>query len=235
MIVLWVALGLLALAVLVYWVFISTEGTYLGPRLVALLYDWTAARYDRIKSVHFVDEARFIGLPLIAALEGVSAPRVLDVATGTARVPLAVVSRLAPGWHLLGLDHSAGMLASAQNATADWRAQVSLVRADAARLPFDDATFDAVTCLEALEFMTSGEAVVAELGRVLRPGGVMLLSNRVGAEATVFLGRLARRGTLERCLSAQGLTDIRTERWQVYYDLVWARKPDIVEEHGHEA
>ena len=96
-------------------------------------------------------------------------------------------------------------------------------------------TFDAVTCLEALEFMTSGEAVVAELGRVLRPGGVMLLSNRVGAEATVFLGRLARRGMLERCLIAQGLTDIRTERWQVYYDLVWARKPDIVEEHGHEA
>ncbi|MFH1085881.1 MAG: methyltransferase domain-containing protein [Chloroflexota bacterium] len=207
-----------------YWLFISTEGTYVGPRLVALLYDWTATRYDRIKNLHFVDEARFIGLPLMAALEGRAAPLVLDVATGTGRVPLAVLNRLAPAWRFVGLDRSPGMLASAQRALADWSAQVALVRGDASALPFAEGTFDAVACLEALEFMDSWAAVVAELARVVRPGGVLLLSNRVGAEARLFVGRLARRGALESCLAHLGLTDIRTERWQVHYDLVWARK-----------
>jgi hypothetical protein len=55
----------------------------------------------------------------------------------------------------------------------------------------------------------------------------LLLSNRVGAEAPFFPGRMAGRGKLEQTLQGAGLIDIRTQRWQVHYDLVWAHKPGV--------
>jgi len=53
----------------------------------------------------------------------------------------------------------------------------------------------------------------------------LLLSNRVGTDAWWFPGRMAKRGRLERHLEAIGLEDVRMDRWQVHYDLIWARKP----------
>ena len=68
MLCIWLAVaGLLLLGVL-YWLLITTEGTYLGSRVVTLLYDWTAGRYDAIKNLHFVNEARYLGLPVAEAL-----------------------------------------------------------------------------------------------------------------------------------------------------------------------
>ncbi|MBN1401882.1 MAG: methyltransferase domain-containing protein [Anaerolineae bacterium] len=219
---------------LAYWLLITTEGTYLGVRVVALLYDWSAKRYDEIKAVRYIDEALFIGMPLMEALTSAPRARVLDVATGTARVPLALLKHSERGaGHtdglIVGLDRSTGMLARARAALEAEGHQVTLVLGDGAALGFDDASFDAVTCLEALEFMTSGERVVAEMVRVVKPGGVLLLSNRVGVESHLFPGRVAGRGKLEQTLQRAGLAHIRSQRWQVHYDLVWARKPEAAE------
>jgi len=84
--------------------------------------------------------------------------------------------------------------------------------------------FDCVTCLEALEFMRDPGGAIREMARVLRPGGVLLVSNRVGRDAWFFPGRLCGRGRLEWCLRELGLGEVTTERWQVHYDLIWARK-----------
>ncbi|MEW5961021.1 MAG: hypothetical protein AB1801_25115, partial [Chloroflexota bacterium] len=58
-------LGILALVgLLLYWQLILAEGAYLGAPLVALLYDWTAERYNRIKEFDPELETFTLGLPL---------------------------------------------------------------------------------------------------------------------------------------------------------------------------
>lgn len=217
------ALGTVAIIALLYWLLIVTEGTYLGPHVVTLLYDWTAPRYDRIKDLRFVHEMQRLGIPLAQALESASSPRVLDVATGTARLPLALLRQADLHGRIVGLDRSVPMLAHAQAATGDCD-RLTLMQGDAGALPFQDESFDAVACVEALEFMWSPAAVVHEMERVLRPGGVLLVSNRVGLDARLFPGRLCGRGRLERFLARAGFASVETERWQVHYDLIWARK-----------
>jgi ubiquinone/menaquinone biosynthesis C-methylase UbiE len=219
-----VAAGLAAGALL-YWLLITTEGTYLGPRAVALLYDWVARRYDHIKDVDYISEARYLGIPLVAALGDAPHLWVLDVATGTGRVPLALLREPDFGGQVVGVDRSPGMLAQAQTATWEYADRVTLLRQDAEALAFADATFDGVTCLEALEFMLHPASVVRELVRVLKPGGLLLLTNRVGPDAPFYPARLCGRGRLEAHLQQAGLEDIRTQRWQVDYDLIWARRP----------
>jgi SAM-dependent methyltransferase len=222
---LWIVPGVLALAGVLYWLLITTEGTYLGPRVVALLYDWIARRYDRIKGADYVNEARYLGIPLVAAMDAVPQPRVLDVATGTGRLPLALLREPDFGGQVIGVDRSAGMLAQAQVGLQEYADRVSFLRQDAEMLSFGDAIFDAVTCLEALEFMGHPVAVLRELVRVLKPGGLLLLTNRVGPDAPFYPGRLCGRGRLEAQLGHIGLVEVRTQRWQVDYDLVWARRP----------
>jgi len=222
----------LALAAIIYWLLITTEGTYLGTRIVVLLYDWTARRYNAIKSFGFVDEVRFVGAPLVEMLERIPGARMLDVATGTGRTLLALVGLSDLDAILIGVDHSLPMLRQAQT-DLDSRIEPGapepawLVQGDAHRLMFASASLDAATCLEALEFMGDPRQVIREMARVLRPGGVLLVSNRVGLEAWLFPGRHCRRGRMEALLAQEGLAEINSQRWQVDYDLIWAVKPDI--------
>jgi SAM-dependent methyltransferase len=217
------AVVVVVVAALLYWLLVITEGTYLGPRVVTLLYDWTAPRYDRIKELQFIYEMERLGLPLAEALRDRPSPRVLDVATGTGRLPLALLRAGDSDSRVVGIDRSAPMLAQARDATAEYEG-ITLMQADAGALPFADDTFDAVTCLEALEFMWSPAHVLREMERVLKPGGVLLVSNRVGLDACFFPGRLCGRGRMERFLDQNGLAAVESERWQVHYDLIWARK-----------
>ena len=219
-----IASALVGLGALLYWLLVATEGTYLGGRVVTLLYDATATRYDRIKDLHYVNEARYLGLPLARVLGNSETPRVLDVAAGTGRVPLALLQTWEFEGLIIGLDRSYRMLKGARSALANWDGTVALVRGDAGALSFGENAFDCVTCLEALEFMWNPAETVREMVRVLRPGGVLLLSNRVGADAWLFPSRLCGRGRLERHLAELGLKDVETQRWQVHYDLIWARK-----------
>ncbi len=223
-----IAAVVLALAAIAYWLLITTEGTYLGTRVVVLLYDWTASRYDTIKSFGFVDEARFVGIPLAEILEGIPGARALDVATGTGRVPLALRAAGALDATLIGVDHSLRMLRQAQAVLDELKPaqRATLIRGDAHSLMFKEASFDTVSCLEALEFMRDPQQVVREMARVLKPGGTLLVSNRVGRDAWLFPGRHCRRGRLEALLAKEGFTEIDSRRWQVDYDLIWATKPN---------
>lgn len=217
------ALAALALAALIHWLFVTTEGTYLGPWVVTLLYDWTASRYDRIKDLRYVDEVRYLGIPLTQSMEHIRSPWVLDIATGTGRVPLALLRTWGFCGTVVGVDRSLQMLRRARMALGGF-GRVILARGDAGALSFGDNTFDCVTCLESLEFMRDPEMGVKEIVRVLKPGGVLLISNRVGKDAWLFPGRLCGRGRTERFLRELGLEEVTMRRWQVHYDLIWARK-----------
>jgi len=220
------AVAVAALGALAYWHLIIAEGSYLGPRVVARTYDWVARRYDAIKQFAPGDEDWFVAAPLWRRLAGVERPLLLDVATGTGRVPLALVrNRFAvAGGQIVGLDLSREMLRQARAKLWDYRDRVSLVWQDASRLPFDDGAFDAVTCLEAVEFLPNPREALAEMVRVLAPCGLLMVTNRVGRAARLLPGRTFSRPLFQQMLADLPLHDVETQAWQADYDLAVARK-----------
>ncbi len=89
---------------------------------------------------------------------------ILDVACGTGDFVRLLRSM---GYRTIGADFSHGMLAAAH--------QDGLLQADAARLPFTDASFDGLTCGFALRNFTSLPTALAEMARVVKPGGRIAL------------------------------------------------------------
>ncbi|MGC8836901.1 MAG: class I SAM-dependent methyltransferase [Anaerolineae bacterium] len=224
MVWLFVALGCI-LGAVAYWQLVVAEGAYLGAPVVALLYDWTASRYDRIKQYQPEDEEWFLARPLCKALASVERPLILDVATGTGRLVEALFRRPEFDGVIVGLDLSRGMLTEAQRKLAPFAERSLWVWADARELPFDSDVFDVVACLEALEFMPDPAQVVREMVRVLRPGGLFLATNRVGPERALLPGRTYSEDRFRALLEAAGLQAVQFAPWQVHYDQVWARKP----------
>jgi len=213
-----------ALAALLHWQLNLAEGVYLGRRVVIWLYDRFAPRYDSVKRFDARDEAWFLGQPLAQAMLGVTTSLVLDVATGTARLPLALFQQ--PGFtgRVIALDLSRQMLRCAAAKMATYRDRLTLLWQDAAYLPFPDEVFDAVTCLEALEFLPDARVTLAEMARVLRPGGIFLVSNRIGSGARWMPGRTLGREAFAALLESLSLQDVHVSPWQVDYDIAWARK-----------
>jgi ubiquinone/menaquinone biosynthesis C-methylase UbiE len=102
--------------------------------------------------------------------------------------------------------------------------EVRWLRAWADGLPFPSGAFDVVAALELIEFTPHPNRALGEMVRVLRPGGTLLITNRVGWQASMILGHTTPRSALAPWLTAAGLTDVRVEPWQVEYDLAWATK-----------
>jgi ubiquinone/menaquinone biosynthesis C-methylase UbiE len=171
-----------------------------------------------------VDDARALGLPLARGLRSIRRPLVLDVATGTARVPLTLLRSLEFEGRIVGLDISLGMLEEAKRKAAQYRERVTWLRKDALDLPFVDEGFDAVCCVEALEFMSEPTGVLREMTRVLRAGGLLLTSNRRGVDALLFPRRAFSKDRLRAILAELAMTSVQIEQWQTYYDLVLASK-----------
>lgn len=223
-----IAVGVILILALLYWQLVIAEGAYLGARVVTFLYDLSARSYDKIKHFQKKYEKFFLGQPLSQALAQIPHPLVLDVATGTARLPRTLFDDGDFQGRVIGLDYSRKMLREAVRRTTPWSDQITFVWKDASELPFPDNTFEAVTCLEALEFMPDIEQAVSELVRVLRPGGILLTSNRIGNLAPLLPGRTYDKNAFEALLRERGLEMIRTRVWQEDYDLVWARKSGVM-------
>ena len=220
------ALGLLAAVVFLWWLLIKTEGVYLGRGIVIWLYDVYASRYDNIKQYDPYGEIYYLAQPILKRLLHVRAPLVLDVATGTGRLPLVLLEYPTFQGRIIGLDLSRKMLSIAANKLAPYKSRVHWLHHPAERLPFPDNTFDLVTCLEALEFMMHPRDVLDELVRVLRPGGLLALTNRQGLDARLMPGKTWSHAELERLLRVDlELLEVDIQPWQVDYRLVLAVKP----------
>src|SRR5512144_1364935 len=141
--------GLIAL--FLYWQLVWAEGSYFGKRPVAWLYNLVAQRYNNIKQYAAEDDARFLGEPLALSLQGTPWPLVLDVATGTSRLPLALCQQPLFRGQIMALDNARRMLHIATEYASAYRDRVTWIWQDAVPLPFAENTFDLVTCLEALE------------------------------------------------------------------------------------
>lgn len=125
----------------------------------------------------------------------------LDVSCGTG-LTLARLGR----WVRVGADLSPLALAHCRG-----RGLARLARADLARLPFRDATFPTVTCLDTLEHVEDDAAALGELRRVLVPGGTLVLTVPAhpwmysGHDAALHHVRRYRRGELRDRVRAAGL------------------------------
>lgn len=107
---------------------------------------------------------------MVELLEAGAGDRVLDVGCGPG---LAVADAAARGGRVVGVDASPTMVGHARrrNRAAIRRGQVEIHHADATRLPFPDASFSKVGSLNSLQFWPDPERGLAELHRVLEPGG----------------------------------------------------------------
>ncbi len=224
------AAGVAAVAALLYWLIILTEGVYLGPRAVTALYNRFARRYDAIKQFDAADEAFFLGRPIARFLAGQQPaadgpPWLLDVASGTGRLPLAVLAAAPGACRMVALDRAEAMLAEARRKLAAQGGEAIFLAHDAGRLPFADGQFAVTACLEALEFMPAPDATLAEVVRVTQPGGLLALTNRIGRDARLLPGRTWSRERLAARLRELGATGIEIMPWQMDYDLVFALKP----------
>ena len=98
--------------------------------------------------------------------------RVLDIASGSGDPAIALVAQVGPAGHVTATDLAAEMLAIAEdNARAAGRTNISFRQADAHDLPFADRAFDAVTVRLGAMYFWDCPRALAEIRRVLRPGG----------------------------------------------------------------
>lgn len=109
---------------------------------------------------------------LLELLGAVAGKALLDVGCGDGALALRLARR---GAAVTGLDADPVMIASARRRTASEAAQLRLIEGQAERLPFNDATFDSVLAVTVLCFIRDAERAVAEMVRVLRPGGRLII------------------------------------------------------------
>lgn len=128
---------------------------------VRSMFDAIAPRYDLVNRVMTVRMDVGWRRRTVAALGLPAGALVVDVACGTGDLCRALASA---GHRPIGLDFSAGMLAAA-------RTSAPLVLADALRMPLRDGSVDGATCGFALRNVVDLRALLAEIARVLRPGG----------------------------------------------------------------
>ncbi len=105
---------------------------------------------------------------LVSRVEAGPGDEVLDVATGTGAVARELLRQ--KGCAVVGVDQSPEMLAVAREHLP---ATVKLVEASAEHLPFEDASFDALTVTYLLRYVDDPGATLAELARVVRSGGTV--------------------------------------------------------------
>lgn len=100
---------------------------------------------------------------------------VLDVASGTGDIALALAREL-PDAQVTGFDFSAAMLEVARKRAADLpgSGNVEFIEGNASAMPFEDASFDAVSISFGLRNMSDYKGTIEEMTRVLRPGGRFL-------------------------------------------------------------
>ncbi len=159
-----------------------------GPDRAARVNDLFAAvapRYDLINDLQSLGLHRGWKRTLVRLAEGRPGDRALDLCCGTGDVAFALTKA---GLNTTGLDFSGAMLSVAHGRAADQRgsrdnqpnasaptAVPTFLQGDAQSIPFPDATFDVITISYGLRNLASWQRGLAEMFRVAKPGGRLLV------------------------------------------------------------
>jgi demethylmenaquinone methyltransferase / 2-methoxy-6-polyprenyl-1,4-benzoquinol methylase len=143
------------------------------PGDVAAMFDAIAGRYDLLNDILSVGQVR-LWRRAVARITGARpGDKVLDLAAGTGTSSLTFT---ATGADSVACDFSLGMLLEGHAKTRDGGpGRLGWVAGDALRLPFQDGAFDAVTISFGLRNVAGPGAALAEMRRVTRPGGRLVV------------------------------------------------------------
>ena len=140
------------------------------------MFDTIAGRYDFLNHFFSFHIDKIWRRKAVNELRGRQLYHVLDVATGTADLALAIHKRLQPG-HITGIDISEAMLAIGRKKIEKkgLKQQINLQYGDSESLTFDDHTFDAVTVAFGVRNFEHLERGLCEMFRVLKTGGKLVV------------------------------------------------------------
>jgi SAM-dependent methyltransferase len=130
---------------------------------------WAGGDYDQI-----AEHCWEVGAVVVNAVAIEAGIKVLDVATGTGSVAIRAAAK---GADVVGLDISPEQLAGARRNAAEASVEVEWVEGDAQALPFDDDSFDRVLTAFGTIHATDHDLAAAELVRVCKPGGEVVMAN----------------------------------------------------------
>ena len=142
---------------------------------VGEVFDRVAERYDLMNDLMSLGLHRVWKSFAIELARPRPGERVLDVASGSGDLARALVRRVAPGGEVWLTDVNRRMLQRGRDRLLDSGALAPAVQCDAERLPFAAGYFDCVTIGFGLRNMTRKEQALAEMARVLKPGGRLVV------------------------------------------------------------
>lgn len=139
------------------------------------VFDSVARRYDVMNDLMSLGLHRAWKAYAVAVADVRPGQRVLDIAGGTGDLARAFAPRVGPGGTVVLTDINEQMLSRGRDRLLDEGIVVPVALCDAEALPFADASFDLVSVAFGLRNMTHKERALAEMSRVLRPGGRLLV------------------------------------------------------------
>ena len=149
----------------------------------------------------------------------------LDVGSGPGNVTASLARAAGPDGLALGVDISVPMLTRAVRAEAG--PQVGFLRADAQRLPLRDHTIDAIVSIAVLQLIPNPAAALAEMARVLRPGGRLAVMVPTAGRAARFWRMLPSAGAhafdddeIGDILEDNGFVSVRVKNFSAFQ---WVR------------
>ena len=141
------------------------------PAEVRKMFDAVARGYDRTNFLLSLGQVRMWRRVVTAAVSPRPSQRILDLAAGTGRSSVPLVRS---GATVIAADFSPGMIAEGSRRFGSLPG-LRFVQADAVDLPFDDGEFDVVTISFSLRNVAEPRAALAEMKRVVSPGGRLVI------------------------------------------------------------
>jgi ubiquinone/menaquinone biosynthesis C-methylase UbiE len=139
-------------------------------------YNQSAPSYDQTAGAIYLRALRKYLLPRVNVRPS---PRILDVGCGTGINLLEAARVLGTCEHLHGIDLAPGMIDEARRKAASAAVPAVFEVGDGEDLPFEDASFDLVICNSVYHWFANRPRAIEEMGRVVRPGGQVLLGSVV--------------------------------------------------------